>query len=176
MKCKTCESILTGRNRVFCSRYCQENRPHRPVEERFWARVEKTDDCWIWKGTRNKDGYGSFGITSTHSELAHRFAYQIEYGPTTAYVCHHCDNPACVRASHLFAGSQSDNMQDCIDKGRFSRAVGEQVSLSKLQADQVLEIRSRANDGESGAGIARDYGVTKEAVYAIVKRKTWKHI
>lgn len=180
MGCKTCGSPLTGRHRVFCSRECQENRGKEPTEARFWRRVEKSDDCWVWTGHLNDDGYGTFSVDASGPRsnwLAHRLAYHLTYGsiPDGEYVLHRCDNPACVRPDHLFTGDQTANMQDCIAKGRFSRAKGERCGRSKLTEAQVLEIRKRA-ETERGCKIAPDYGLTKEAVYAIVKRKVWKHI
>lgn len=88
----------------------------RPLKERFWEKVEKTPTCWLWLGAHNGK-YGKFW-DGTKVVFAHRMAYELENGPTNQLVLHSCDVPLCVRPSHLFVGSQSDNIQDCIQKGR----------------------------------------------------------
>lgn len=89
---------------------------------RFWQRVDKSGDCWLWMGARDRDGYGQFSIGPKQSK-AHRFAYEIEYGPLPAgrLVCHTCDNPPCVRYHHLFLGTNEDNLKDMARKGRSTR-------------------------------------------------------
>src|SRR3990167_6332282 len=92
-----------------------------PKEQRFWRMVYRTDWCWLWLGAKLKKGYGVFRETCPRrSVLAHRVAYELANGPIPGgkFVCHHCDNPSCVRPSHLFLGTQKDNMADCSRKGR----------------------------------------------------------
>jgi len=94
----------------------------RPLAERFWEKVEKTDGCWLWTSTLNTWGYGQFQIGRTKQYRAHRIAYELTYGPIPAgmHVCHHCDNPRCVRPDHLFLGTHLDNMRDRQAKGRYN--------------------------------------------------------
>lgn len=89
------------------------------VESRFWSKVQKTDDCWLWRATRFPKGYGQIKIKGRR-RLAHRVAWELTNGPIPdgLQVCHHCDNPPCVRPDHLFLGTQSDNIQDAVSKGR----------------------------------------------------------
>jgi len=86
---------------------------------RFWAKVQKTENCWLWLGELVGNGYGRFYI---HNGIfvAHRMSWIIHNGPIPngLFVCHHCDNPPCVRPDHLFLGTNSDNMKDCAAKGR----------------------------------------------------------
>jgi hypothetical protein len=92
--------------------------------DRWKAKVDMKgpNDCWEWLGFKHKRGYGYFKIDKKHG-LAHRFAYAYYKNngqpiPSNLYVCHHCDNPSCVNPNHLFLGSQKDNVQDMIRKGR----------------------------------------------------------
>lgn len=93
------------------------------LETRLWSKVTKTDGCWLWTGTKQKMGYGiimSGGKGGGKRLTVTRIVYEMFYGDfdQALYVCHHCDNPACVRPDHLFIGTQTDNMRDCSKKGR----------------------------------------------------------
>lgn len=96
----------------------------RPIAERFWERVEKTDTCWLWKGYKLPKGYGMFCMGpkyAGHSQLAHRWAYELTHGekPTDKQlVLHSCDNPSCVNPDHLRLGTHADNLRDASSRGR----------------------------------------------------------
>lgn len=93
---------------------------------RFWSRVDKTDGCWVWRGSTSGRGvrYGALrrnGVT----KRAHRVAWEIASGatiPDGMLVCHRCDFGLCVRPSHLFLGTHQDNMRDAAAKGRNNTA------------------------------------------------------
>lgn len=92
------------------------------VKERFWKRVEKTGGCWLWTGSCFPNGYGQFSLSKT-SVGAHRISWLIHNGdiPTGIFVCHHCDNPICIRPDHLFLGTAQDNTRDAATKGRMAK-------------------------------------------------------
>lgn len=97
-------------------------------EVRFWAKVEKSDGCWNWRGTTTR-GYAYFYRAPGFTTVASHFAYFLANGvevPSGMYVCHTCDNPLCVRPDHLYAGTPKDNTRDMMRKGRF---VGNRYSL-----------------------------------------------
>lgn len=97
-----------------------------PVDVLFWSTLHPTlgtDACWEWPKARNKWGYGTFRLPLSdggQETLAHRVAWTLTYGPIPAgqLVCHTCDNPACCRPSHLWLGTNKENLLDCITKGR----------------------------------------------------------
>jgi len=90
------------------------------VEDRFWSKVQKTENCWLWMGARTKLGYGQRGGRKTGRRYTHRLSWEMRFGPIPEGLCvlHHCDNPPCVNPDHLFLGTKKDNTQDMIAKGR----------------------------------------------------------
>jgi hypothetical protein len=92
----------------------------RTLAERFWEKVDKSGDCWLWTASLSGNGYGHISVSLGKFRAAHRVAWEMENGPIPAgmYLCHRCDTPRCVRPSHMFVGTPSDNMKDCAAKGR----------------------------------------------------------
>jgi hypothetical protein len=92
------------------------------LSERFWEKVVKTDDCWLWIGAQVVRPTCSYGIITIEGrpEHAHRVAWTLVYGPIPEglNVLHRCDNELCCRPDHLFLGTQLANMLDMVAKGR----------------------------------------------------------
>lgn len=112
------------------------------LRERFLGKgyTVAENGCWIWNGRIHPNGYGAL---SRHIK-AHRASYEVFKGPIPAGLCvlHTCDNPPCVNPLHLFAGTRSDNMQDCSAKGRLKivHKRGEENQQAKLTNEQAAEI------------------------------------
>lgn len=114
--------------RVFDSERTAQGRPRKrlyvrgPLQDRFWARIRKSEGegCWEWTGTVTAFGYGNVNIGAGRYQMAHRLSWILTNGEPTPglHVCHRCDNPRCVRPSHLFLGTQADNMRDMVAKHR----------------------------------------------------------
>jgi hypothetical protein len=92
------------------------------MADRFWAKVDKSGECWIWTAYRDSFGYGrmSGAHKGTPNILAYRFSWEQHFGPIPEgeQVLHRCDNPPCVRPEHLFLGNKSTNMLDMWAKHR----------------------------------------------------------
>lgn len=88
-----------------------------PMEERFWNKVEKTDDCWNWVAHQNGDGYGIFNW-QRKTYRAHRISFYLTHGHFPLICRHVCDNPSCVRPDHLEDGNSYDNAIDRSKRGR----------------------------------------------------------
>lgn len=147
-----------------------------PMAVRFWRQVAPSDGCWVWVGPTMEDGYGVFtlGQKSTKKMVrTHRLAWEMQRGPIPDGQCvlHRCDNPPCVRVSHLFLGSNLDNIADKVAKRRQARA--ECHTSSKLTWAQVDEIRRRCHEGESRLALAREFGVHSTTVNYLVRGKSW---
>ena len=100
----------------------------KPLEERFWAKVEKTDTCWNWTGaltTRKPVGYGIItrGAPGRNMVTANRLSWEMHYGPIPdgLFVLHACDNRRCVRPDHLMLGTAQANAVDAARKGKWNR-------------------------------------------------------
>lgn len=93
-------------------RSCYERDRVRPPAERFWAKVKKTDTCWLWEGT-TWNGYGQvFVNTARGSVPAHRFAYEllVDSIPDGLQIDHLCRNPCCVNPEHLEPVTKRENV------------------------------------------------------------------
>lgn len=97
------------------------------LEERFWAKVDKTDDCWNWTAHLFHDGYGQFATKTkgkTRTWRAHRIAYELLIGPIPdgQLVDHRCHNRRCVNPEHLRLADRSQNNQHRLGAQRNSRS------------------------------------------------------
>lgn len=117
-----CEKHYT-RQRRHKSLFIKRNEPcYGSLQERFNSKFNIDDDnCWLWTGSLDKDGYG-FLMYEGKAIKAHRYAFILNRGeiPEDLQICHSCDIRNCVNPNHLFLGTQKDNMQDAMKKGRHS--------------------------------------------------------
>lgn len=173
---------------------------------RFWSKVDRSGECWLWIAGKMKNGYGQFFAQSRRGLLAHRVSYELAYGPIPdgLFVCHTCDVRACVNPAHLFLGTAKDNLHDMAAKGRSASGDrhwthtdpdkrargdrngarvhperllrGERAQGAQLSADAVRDIRARYEAGELQREIAARYGVNRVTISYVVLRKTWQHI
>lgn len=150
--------------------------------ERFWTRVERTNDCWLWTGNHFvRGGYGAFYDDDQKLKRAHRVAWELANGrppPSDLVVCHSCDEPRCVRPDHLFIGTQAENMSDMRVKGRGKNPPperGEHRYNAKLTEADVRSIRVEAATTPH-ADLATRYGVNKSLISNVYKRRAWAHV
>lgn len=164
--------------------------------------AEDIGECEEWKGPRYTSGYGRSG----RNRYAHREAYSAANGPIPNGMCvrHRCDNPPCVRLSHLVIGTHAENMSDMVARGRQCRGEkkseimrrkaargsrhgfamhpelcprGEANGHAKLTADKVVEIRRAcAQKSESQSSLAKRFGVSPSTISEVARRVIWKHI
>src|SRR5580765_7764248 len=138
------------------------------IEERFWARVKKTADCWEWTGSKSSNGYGLF-MQPPSRIRAHRFAYSMLRGeiPRGKWVLHRCDNRACVNPDHLFIGDNTANVRDMHRKGRGWGGIGPETAYAILW---------RWASGVPYKQIAAEHGVSYSVVQDIAQRRSWKSL
>ena len=161
----------------------------------FWAKVNKTDGCWIWNANRYLNGYGMFGVGGKPVS-AHRVSWMIHFGEIPddgSYhgicVCHKCDNRLCVNPAHLFLGTAADNVKDRDLKGRHICATKGRPELCRRGADHpnakltdcdVEEItrlyKPGSRKGFSSVSLGRRFGVDSSTVLRIVNGQTYQSL
>jgi hypothetical protein len=86
----------------------------RPLIDRFWEKVDRTGDCWVWTAATVRDGYGCIGDGAPSRRVldAHRLAYQWLKGPIPEglELDHLCRNRRCVNPDHMEAVTHRENM------------------------------------------------------------------
>ena len=173
--CPQCDGRFstTYSEQVYCSRLCGDSSRRVPVADRFFAKVVKTDTCWLYPVSTKKYGLVWDRSEPTNQITAHRFSYKLHHGdiPDGMMVCHRCDVPNCVNPEHLFLGSALDNVQDMIHKQRRNIA----HTPNKLTAEIVRQIRAEKNQ-MSYSQLAAKFGICISMAHSIVHRKTWSHI
>ena len=140
--------------------------PTPTIEQRFWAKVHRSDGCWLWTGRVDRKGYGVFSVSRQLVLRAHRFSWGLANSPVgpAAYLLHRCGDRRCVRPDHLVLGAMPP------------RSRGERSNLSKLRERDVLEIRRLYAAGLSQSALAARFEVATGTIYHIVRGKTWMHL
>lgn len=151
------------------------------LEDRFEMKVDRSPGlgpqgtCHLWKASTINGGYGT--ISSEGKKLlAHRLAWTLANGqvPTDMHVCHSCDTPSCVNSSHLFLGTQRENITDKCNKGR--QAKGSTHGRAKLTEATVMECRARYLSGELQKDLANSFGVSRATMSFAINGVRWSHV
>jgi hypothetical protein len=166
------------------------NKPLNRTAEQFWANVEKAKNgCWLWRGGRKHAIPKRYPHATVNgkTDLVHRLAYTLAKGiiPPGLLVLHSCDNPRCLNPDHLSIGTNQDNADDMVKKGRSTRdrkrpgtgPAGARNPKAKLTPAIVKQIREdRRLTGLSVYKIAAKYGIGKSQAYNIISNTHWKDI
>lgn len=137
--------------------------------------LNEATGCSEWTGSLDKDGYGWVSVEGKTRRLT-RFWFELNRGPIPKgqMVLHHCDNPRCIALDHLFLGTNKDNVDDKVRKGR--HAFGERNGRAGLTEDDIRQIRSDYARGERQVDLAKRFSVHQTHISLIVTRKEWAHV
>jgi hypothetical protein len=147
-------------------------------ETRFWDKIDKRgpDECWVWKGSISKNGYGSFKLGGK-AQTSSRVAWLASYGrsPGEQMVLHKCDNRPCCNPAHLYLGDVKQNSRDMVERGRqrSGPVKGEANGNAKLTEAQVVEIKTLIAKGARNQDIAPLFGVTHQMISKIRRGHFW---
>lgn len=147
------------------------------VDERFWQKVSKgdADSCWVWNAAL-MNGYGWFLLNKEQGpKFAHRVSAFLSGLITDInselHVLHKCDNPKCCNPSHLFTGTNADNVADKVAKGRtkWKAQHGESNGMSKLTSKDVEFVKNLYKNGDlSQSSLAKMFCVKQPHISRIV--------
>jgi hypothetical protein len=171
--CGYCGAPVTKRGaKKFCGPECyRQKRLAQPVEQSFWAKVDRSGECWLWTASRWNSGYGQFKVRAGRGRQrvvgAHVFSFELANGtvPDGLEVMHTCDTPLCVRPDHLTVGTHLQNVQDAAVKGRYRVS---RPTSHKLTVTDIANIRSLVASGEMRVRVAKRFGISKAYVTRIM--------
>lgn len=140
----------------------------KPID-RFNSKVKPKGSCLEWQASRFSSGYGQF-FADGKNHRAHRWLYEYVNGKLSdgLVVRHMCDNPACVNIEHLEVGTQRDNINDKVRRGRQLR--GENHGRALLTREDVERIRE---SNETHRALAKRFSVSEGCINNIKLRRTW---
>lgn len=166
----------------------------RPLADRFWEKVRKTDGCWEWLAYTCKFGYGRIGGVRGQVLDAHRVSWELHNGPIPEGICvlHHCDNPPCTNPDHLFLGTLSDNLADMYAKGRqgprglsgpkngrFGKPVSSktrvQIATSLAKPFRLIGPDGSLITGTNLKRFCRENGLNEGAIYQLNRGRISQH-
>jgi Autographiviridae endonuclease len=174
-----CKTRFSRSDPVDVWRLCAYERDK--IIARFWAKVDRSGECWEWLGSCDGRGYGTFKVASKTIRKAHRVAFSIHHQrpPGDGLVVRHlCHNRACCNPSHLAEGTHQENSDDMKRAGRQGRpdVRGEKNPSARLSIADVVAIKGRIEAGERNTDIARDYPVSHALVSSIRRGKAWSGV
>ncbi|WP_213805742.1 HNH endonuclease [Granulicella sp. dw_53] len=135
--------------------------------------VSSSTDCWLYLGALAPNGYGIFNDGDEGSVLLHRYAYNLFYGPIPEgkVVMHKCNVKNCCNPKHLKAGTQKQNIAQCIREGRKPKTYKKRRPVTE---SELNEIRTRHAAGESAYKIGKSLNRSEPLLSAILSGKTHK--
>lgn len=143
-------------------------------ESKFYSKINKTGNCWVWMGCKDRQGYGLV----TGGFKAHRLMMKLNgFSIDGQHVLHKCDNPSCVNPEHLFVGTNALNMADKVSKNRQHKPKGNINPKSKLTDNDVRYIRATYTGarGEK-AQFAKQFDIDRGQIGKILSGNAWSHL
>ena len=125
---------------------------------RFWANVNVSTACWLWKGCKNRDGYGAFWLDGKMC-LAHRV---IVGDPPGVQVRHKCLRRACVNPDHLRYVTVTPASARRPNRRKLTQILAQRIR----RRHETSFVTQRA--------LAEEYGVSPSTIHHVLKWNTWR--
>ena len=144
--------------------------------------INQETGCWESSRSRN-NAYPRISLNGK-PQLLHRIVNEYHYGSLgSLHSLHHCDNPTCIKPTHLFRGTHQNNMQDMVNKGRQGDHdnKGEKNGRAQVNEYQVRFIR-KYNSAHGDCPmylykeLAKMFGVGKSTIRNIVSENSWRGV
>ena len=152
----------------------------RIIEMFYDFATKQPNGCWEWTRGKRGSGYGAVEVVPGRGSIAaNRASWILTHGsiPDGMQVLHTCDNRPCVNPDHLFLGTNYDNVQDKVSKGRQWKPIGRKNHAAKLTEADVREIRRLYKTGKYGSDdLAKMFGVSKSSANKAATGFTWGHV
>lgn len=139
---------------------------------KYWVKAGKLDTggrgCWLWHGCKNTDGYPKITVNGNSNIKGHRYMYaqfNSDENIEGKVIRHKCDNPLCMKPSHLESGTTLENVQDRVSRGR---------DYNHVTSQEVTAVVSLRNNEDTYKVIAKKLGITAKRVEYILKIKVAK--
>lgn len=182
MKCRGHSGFRPGGN--FRISEATEQQKRERLLKSFEKHVVRKEGCWDWSGTLDKGGYPVMSCRrGIGPDRGHKASFLIHKGPIEKgkHICHSCDNRKCTNPDHLWIRTHKENNDDKIEKGRANwvkppHKPGSENGASKLNEEQVKEIKILLKKGLTSRDIGKQYGVSKTTILRIKKGKNWSHV
>lgn len=151
--------------------------------ERFWSRIDKTNDCWNWTAATNSGGYGSMQYAGRLCGAHRLMLFWCGVLPSPAYagdmtkglVLHSCDNRLCVNPTHLSVGTAKQNAQEMFARSRAVRPSGHLHPRALFTVEQIKHIRTSIADGTKKVSeLAREFGTSISVISSVRDRMVYK--
>lgn len=147
-----------------------DKRTTRLLYEEIECKVYINDNnCWIWRGQKNKNGYGIV-YNSGKKVSAHRLSYMIAHNTMITpeqYVCHACDSKDCVNPSHLYLGDAKSNGHD------YKMSNIGRVDLLHMPKEKALAIRAQYNKTKDPIAVAESHDMSAADVKLVIDYEGW---
>ena len=146
------------------------------LEDKLYPNLKKRGNCLEWQLATNNKGYGRLSHLGK-GYLAHRLAYTLEVGkiPNNIIIRHTCDNRICCNVKHMILGTNKDNSEDMVSRGRSLK--GEKQHKAKLDEKTVELIKQRYKTEKiSQIALAKEYGISRPQIGRIVRGERWNHL
>jgi hypothetical protein len=177
--CNKSFEVNQKNEKIFCSLLCSnKSRSKTPKQSIEQKTIRNANGCLDFTGPIKNGGYGRVAIGNGKYQPAHRISWKIHHGeiPEGMCVLHKCDRPICCEISHLFLGTQRENIADMMAKKRNRQLYGESANKTKLTENEVLQIKMKLNEKILVKEIAKEFNISIATIRDINKNSLINYI